>query len=243
MKRYLTHFRALAFFEDLEDAQILLLAQHLTRRRLGTGDVLCEAGDPPGPSWVVARGGLAVFSPGGRRVAVLRAGEAFGLPALFSDEPRTLTARAVDETWLFEIDRAVFNADCAAEGLFGGLLVERVARLLAGQLRGIDAVLVRLESVIRPRTVQAPALSEPVPAALSRAVSSRPAPPLPTSPHRGKHPPAPRHAPRKEATDEELMDWIGELAERSGLPDLDSIKVVTSAEVPLRPQSFGVGRR
>ncbi len=233
MDKYLPILRDLAFFRGLPDAVVLELARCMGRVRIAPGDVLYKTGDPPGSAWVVARGSVQVLSPGGRPVSVARAGEALGLTGLFLDNQRDVTAVAAEETWLLRIDRETLEAAKTAGDRLGALLVERLAQLLAIMLRSVDQILVLAEAKQRARlTPMFVPVAEPLRSSLSSGFTSRPAPsarPQSTASatNSGNDP--------SRANEEALDHWIGEFSERSGIGNLDNVKVVYSGEAPIRP--------
>lgn len=236
MKNFVPYLKTLAFFDGLPDDTILGLTTRFARRRLADGEVLHEPGDPTGPAFVVVRGELEVLSAGGERMAVLKAGEAVGLHELFVDEPRGTLVRAIGETGLFEIDRTTFAAACEAREPIDAALVDRVAHLLAVQLREIDGVLAKVDPPVPTQTVA------PAPRFEASAPAARPAPAAPGRfAVRGAA--APRMEALKDATDADIMARIDEIADRAGLSDLDSVKVVYSDEQPLRTNPSSMIRR
>jgi CRP-like cAMP-binding protein len=232
LKNFLPYLKTLAFFDGLPDDTILGLTTRFARQRLADGEVLYEPGDPKGSAFVIVRGELEVLSAGGQRMAVLKAGEAVGLHELFVDEPRATLIRAIGETGLFEIDRATFAAACEAIEPIDAALVERVAHLLAIQLREIDGVLARVD----PPVIVAPAPRFEAPPL-----------PAPNAPLPGRSAlraaAAPRMEALKDATDADIMARIDEIADRAGLSDLDSVKVVYGDEQPLRTNPSSIIRR
>jgi CRP-like cAMP-binding protein len=214
--------RELAFFQGCTDEQILALAGLMRRCRLQAGDFLCRAEEPAAAAWIVVRGSLEILSSGGAVVARIEAGEACGLTSLFLDAPSAVSIRACEETWLFEFDRATFLARSAVGDVLGALFAERVARLLAARLRGVDAALDRLEAPLRPRardkaSGEMPATPAPAPAA------------KPASPSGFK-----KRPPDTPVSDEELQARIDEAARRAGIEGLDQVRVVQPSEKPIR---------
>jgi len=214
MADFLPYFRTLALFKGVPDASIMELAQHLARRRLMAGETLYRAREPLDAAWFVIKGSIEVLSPGGQQVTVIPAGCGFGLAALFTGRAPELTAIAMGETWLLEVDHAAFRKACEGDDPLGRLLVERVVVLLAHQLRLFDGALLRLEASAAAKAQRKSHAAEAAP--------------------EDKHAPEKLRRPPPNATDAELMDWTTEMAKRSGIDDLDKIKVVQGPEIPIR---------
>jgi len=210
MTKFLPYFRTLAFFEGLDDASILALVDRLPRRRLIAGETFCRAGDEIDAACVVLRGGIEVVSAGGRQLTIVRAGGGFGLECLYSGHPTKVTAIAMGETWVFEIARDVFDVACEGEDPVGRLLLDRATHLLAAHLRLFDAALSRFEALAKTRTKAAAAPREEAPTRIPMGEA-----PTVTS-------------------DADLLEWAGQVAKQSGISNPDAIKVVQSAEIPLR---------
>ncbi len=214
MSDFLPYFRTLPLFTGVPDDAILAIAQRLTRRRLMAGQTLYHSGDPLRAAWFVIKGSIEILSAGGRQVLVVPAGGAICLAGLFTGHPPDMTSIAMDETWLLELDRDLFLQACEGTDPFGRLLVERVVMMLAHQLRRFDSALLRLEASAVAKARKKGRAAECVPE---------------DKPAQEK-----LHRPPPNATDAELMEWAAEMAKRSGIDDLDKIKVVQGPEIPIR---------
>jgi len=234
VKNFLPYLKTLAFFAGLRDEAILGLAARFPRRRLADGEVLYEVGDPAGSAYVVVRGEIEVLSEGGHRISAAGAGDAIGLHELFRDEPRNLTARAIGETGLFEIDRAAFAAACEARDPLDVVLVDRVAHLLAVKLRQMDGILEEVDPHVHaPVAVHAPKIE-----ALDFKSYDRSADKVAARPVKKR-----RWWQRKRTADDELQDRITELADKAGLTEIDSVKVRYGSEQPLHNNPSSMIRR
>lgn len=105
---------------------------------LDAGTRLFEEGDPGDRFFVVVRGSVELTKGGedGERLAVLRAGQAFGEMALLNDAPRSATAQASEQSYLIGISREEFFALLDADSL--------AARLLKNLSKALWATSVRL---------------------------------------------------------------------------------------------------
>jgi CRP/FNR family cyclic AMP-dependent transcriptional regulator len=98
-------------FQGLSDEDREALAERLTEKRFGSGDMVFSQGDMGSSMYVVQAGAVQIYLPGhGHGSPVLplkdlRTGEYFGELAIFDDKPRSASVRAVVDTVLLELTR------------------------------------------------------------------------------------------------------------------------------------------
>ncbi len=96
-------------FELLDDNEIAVLAAQLDEQRYWAGQLIFSEGDPGGAMYVVHSGQVELFTTdqAEERVMLTRInkGELFGEFSLLDNEPRSASAKAVEDTLLFAIDR------------------------------------------------------------------------------------------------------------------------------------------
>lgn len=124
-------------FQGLPRSDLERIADLVTPRDAKAGEFLFREGDAGDKFYIVFRGAVEILKerPLGdhERLAVKRAGEAFGEMSLLNDAPRSASVRAVEDTQLLAVSRADFDA------LLGGdSLVVRLTRGLARALRALD---------------------------------------------------------------------------------------------------------
>ena len=95
-------------FAGLASDALESLVERLSLVHLAPGEVLFREGDPGDALYVIAEGELAVQAEGPPRVEMARlgAGAFIGEVALMTDQPRSATITAVQDTELLRIDRA-----------------------------------------------------------------------------------------------------------------------------------------
>jgi NTE family protein len=93
------------------------------------GTWLMEAGDPPGPAYVVRRGRLEI-DVAGRIVRELGPGEVIGELALLTGEPRSAGVRARRDSTVLEIPRAAFDEVLATHAVATRTVLTQVAERL-----------------------------------------------------------------------------------------------------------------
>lgn len=124
-------------FRGLPEAELWSIAALARPRVLGKEEMLFREGDPGDRFYIVFAGAVEVLKerPLGdhERLAVKRAGEAFGEMSLLNDAPRSASVRALEPTELLVIARDDFNALLGESALAIGLL-----RSLARSLRSLD---------------------------------------------------------------------------------------------------------
>ena len=132
-------------FEGLPRADLERIAGLLRGRSVGADEQLFREGDPGDRFYIVHSGAIEIVKERPRgdneRLAVKRAGEAFGEMSLLTDSPRSATARAVEASNLLFVTRDQFE-----ELLGGDTLPLRLLRGLARALRALDVRFAARES-------------------------------------------------------------------------------------------------
>ena len=102
-----------AFRSTLTPEQWQQVGGYLTRHELHEGDVLIKEGDSDRSVYFLARGTLQVFAsrlaPGGRRIAILRAGSIVGEPGLFGDSARMANVEAITACVAYALSASRFT--------------------------------------------------------------------------------------------------------------------------------------
>lgn len=124
-------------FQGLPRSDLERIAGLATSKELDANEVLFQEGDPADRFYIVFSGAVEILKerPLGDndRLAVRRAGEAFGDMSLLTDGPRWASVRAIEPTRLLVISRKDFDT------LLGGdSLSVRVMRGVAKALRALD---------------------------------------------------------------------------------------------------------
>jgi CRP-like cAMP-binding protein len=105
-ERYLVEERLkkVPFLARLSEDELMAMANYLQPLRLAPGDAVFNAGDPPSGLYLVERG-LIRFIPADDEgeFSELTEGNAFGEMAVLSSKPYTATARAAEETILWQL--------------------------------------------------------------------------------------------------------------------------------------------
>lgn len=124
-------------FRGLPETELWSVAALARPRALGRNEMLFREGDPGDRFYIVYSGSVEVLKerPLGdhERLAVKRAGEAFGEMSLLNDAPRSASVCALEPAELLMISRDDFNALLGDSALAIGLL-----RSLARSLRSLD---------------------------------------------------------------------------------------------------------
>lgn len=124
-------------FRGLPETELWSVAALARGRALGRNEMLFREGDPGDRFYIVYSGAVEVLKerPLGdhERLAVKKAGEAFGEMSLLTQAPRSASVRALEPTELLVVNRDDFNALLGDSALAIGLL-----RSLARSLRSLD---------------------------------------------------------------------------------------------------------
>lgn len=103
---------SLPLFHGLDSASLRALADGLEWQTLPGGHVLFRQGDEADALYVVLSGMLGAYkreAEGERQIGLIDAGETVGEMALLSGQPRVATVRALRDTELVKLSRAVFD--------------------------------------------------------------------------------------------------------------------------------------
>lgn len=98
----------LPLFSAFPKEEAEALARAAVERRYGTGEEVIVEGRPGSSFYLVSSGRLSVRA-GGKEIAVLEPGAAFGEMTLLTGEPRTATVVALEDCVLFELGREAFS--------------------------------------------------------------------------------------------------------------------------------------
>jgi len=232
-QQVLSWLRTLPFFQEMPQDHLVALLPRLRTRRLADQEELCRTGDPPGCLWLVVRGALQVRSPKGRDVTRIETGDAFGVGTLLSHRPRIFGAVAIGETWLLQLDRTTWDDLIARRDAHSLVLADRLAVLLASQMRHADDILRRL--LPSPKPAVAGSSEGEVAQKESPASSRRPSGPAEDPAGRPVRPSVPGSvAPGRRAatriSEQDLDTFLSEMETKVGLDGQTNIRVVHSAE-------------
>ncbi len=96
-------------FELLDDDEVKVLAEQLDQKQVYAGQVVFNQGDSGGTMYVVQSGRVEIFlkDDNNERVvlSVVETGGIFGELSLLDNEPRSASAKALEDCFLFIIDR------------------------------------------------------------------------------------------------------------------------------------------
>jgi CRP-like cAMP-binding protein len=130
----ISRLRSTPMFSSVADLALKKLADASRLHRLSRGQVLFNQGDPAGAFYVVYSGciHLLLDSANGRELVIneMRAGDGFGELGIITDQPRSATAVAREESVVMVIPRRDFLAVLETQpGLARSLLQTTAARL------------------------------------------------------------------------------------------------------------------
>ncbi len=122
--------RAASIFERLRAEDLGPLAQVAEVEEYATGDVIFAESDPGDALYIVAHGRVSI-AHGGKQLATLGAGEAFGEMAVLDEAPRSASATALETTELLRIGSDEFYEVLREQSE----IAEGVIRVLSRRLR------------------------------------------------------------------------------------------------------------
>ena len=132
--------RRTVLFGELNEIELLALAERAIERRLKRDEILFVAGDEAAGLFVIAAGALRAFREGvdGREqvIHVERAGATIAELPVFDDKPYPSTAAAEEETVVLFLDKRDVKSLCLAHPE----IALAALKLLAGRLRKCAAL-------------------------------------------------------------------------------------------------------
>lgn len=146
-----------SLFEGLPEADLRQIAELVTGTTLDEGEVLFEEGEPGEAFYIVFDGAVEILKSRGQgeeKLAIRRAGDAFGEMALLDDAPRSASARARERSQLMVVKREDF------EGLFEeDSLATRMMTAMSKALRALNVRFAAMERRQEPAGASAEEMS------------------------------------------------------------------------------------
>ena len=133
--------REVALFQGLGDADLDEILRISESMRVDGGEYVFEEGERGDHFYVIVHGSVELRKTSGgekRRLAVLKAGQAFGEMALLNHTPRSASAYALEDTYMLSVSRAAFSEILGGDSL--------AVRLLKNLSKALWATSVRLAS-------------------------------------------------------------------------------------------------
>lgn len=133
--------REVALFQGLGPADLAEILRISEALRVDGGEFVFDEGDRGDHFYIIVHGSIElrkVAANGSKRLAVLKAGQAFGEMALLNQTPRSASALAQEDTYLLSVSRAAFSK------MLGGDTLS--VRLLKNLSKALWATSVRLAS-------------------------------------------------------------------------------------------------
>lgn len=133
--------REVALFQGLGEADLVEIIRISESIRVDGGEYVFEEGERGDHFYIIVHGSIELRKASGgeqRRLAVLKAGQAFGEMALLNQTPRSASAYALEDTYMLSVSRAAFSEILGGDSLS--------VRLLKNLSKALWATSVRLAS-------------------------------------------------------------------------------------------------
>jgi CRP-like cAMP-binding protein len=130
--------REVALFQGLGNDDLTEILRISEAVRVGEGEYVFEEGEKGHHFYVIVHGGVELRKATGegfKRLAALKAGQAFGEMALLNQTPRSASALAVEETYLLSVSRGAFGKMLGGDTLSVRLLKNLSKALWATSVR------------------------------------------------------------------------------------------------------------
>ena len=124
------------FFSHVSTEELALIGSIATEEDQLKSTIIFRKDDPPDAMYVVVKGRIRLHEDG-EEILLVGEKEAFGTWALFDDEPRLMTATAIEDLTLLKIDQDDFYDLLAdhieiTQSIFKAL-VDKIKQLLKGE--------------------------------------------------------------------------------------------------------------
>ena len=112
MKRRVDFLRQVNLFADLTEENLTILAENLVSRKYKKMEIIFHQGDDSQTLYLIVNGKVRIYSisPGGEETSyrIFTAKDVIGEFAAIDGEPRSTTAKAVEDCTLIELERSKF---------------------------------------------------------------------------------------------------------------------------------------
>lgn len=133
----------LPLFSDLEATELTRLAAGCQLRRYERGEMVFRMGEPCEAFYVVVTGQVKLFvlSPTGQEkvIELIAPGHSFAEALMFLNKPCVVTAQALADSLLLQVQRGVVNEELARDPRFALRMVAGLSRRLHGLVHDVQA--------------------------------------------------------------------------------------------------------
>jgi CRP-like cAMP-binding protein len=127
--------KALFFLGILSDTDIEWIIRNGSKTRVSAGTVVIHQGKPTDYLYFVLDGEFEVYTSKASRLAILKAGEVMGEISFVDSRLPTASVRAITESQVGVVARALINAKLKEDMGFGSRLYRAMATFMADRLR------------------------------------------------------------------------------------------------------------
>lgn len=105
VSQFVEAVKRVPLFAGLQPTQAVLLLQVCERRSLSSGEVLCRFGDRSDKMYILLSGALSIRTADDTQIAKIAPVAPVGEMGLFTDEPRSATVVAAEDSTLFVLGK------------------------------------------------------------------------------------------------------------------------------------------
>ncbi|MBI1884408.1 MAG: cyclic nucleotide-binding domain-containing protein [Chlamydiae bacterium] len=148
-----TYLKRSDLCKGFSDPEILELKGYVEMMKVSQGHVLFKKGDWSDALYIICKGGVEIcMVEEGReeKITQLEENAVLGEVGLLTDQVRSTTARALRDSTLLKITRAVFERLLAEGRLVAFKLVYQIAKILSFRLRQMDQAMVKMMNHSHP---------------------------------------------------------------------------------------------
>ncbi|HKE39977.1 MAG TPA: SulP family inorganic anion transporter [Casimicrobiaceae bacterium] len=136
-----------ALVQGIEGHDLTQVIQRLHRRAFAAGETLFRENDPGDLLCLIARGAVGISISAGSeevRIVTMAEGSLLGEAALLDGRPRSATARAVEDTVVYELSREDLDSIAAQHPTIAIRIMGNLARIMSQRMRETNEILRQL---------------------------------------------------------------------------------------------------
>ena len=138
--------KKIPIFEELSSRELKKIIRIIYRRDYQEGELIFKKGQPGAAMFIINEGSAEIFIDGGGKstvLAELERGDFFGELALLDDDPRSASARALEDSSILAFYRGDLEKLLEKDALIGSRILKKLAFVLGKRLKATNEMLMR----------------------------------------------------------------------------------------------------
>jgi CRP/FNR family transcriptional regulator, cyclic AMP receptor protein len=126
--------KKIPIFSDLSMYKAKLILSFCSKRVLQKGEILCHQGCKSGSMFILLSGKLGVLIKGSGNVATINPVSSIGEMGIFTGEMRTATVKALENSFLLELNKSDIERLIEKDSHFGLNIMKKVIHILSERI-------------------------------------------------------------------------------------------------------------